>query len=81
VLAALSYVVLERALIRAEGEQSRMDAVVGSKWKEWTSLIGYAAAAPLAFVSPFIAVAIYIAVSAMWLVPDRRFERSANLQA
>jgi len=32
-------------------------------------------AVPLAFVSPYIAIAIYIAVAFLWLVPDRRFER------
>jgi len=34
------------------------------------------AAVGLAFVSPWISVAIYLCVSAMWLVPDRRFERN-----
>jgi len=27
-----------------------------------------------AFVWPFVAVAIYIAVALMWLIPDKRFE-------
>jgi hypothetical protein len=29
----------------------------------------------VAFVSPLIAIALYVSVAAMWLVPDRRFER------
>jgi hypothetical protein len=32
-------------------------------------------AVPLAFVSPGISVAIYVAVSIIWIVPDRRFTR------
>jgi len=79
-MSAVSYLVLERALIRAEGEASQVGAAVGSKLKEWISLTGYASAVPLAFVSPYISIAIYVAVSAMWLVPDRRFERRLNLQ-
>ena len=79
-MAALSYIVLERALIRVEGEDSQVGAAVGSKLKEWVSLTGYASAVPLAFVSPYISIAIYAAVSAMWLIPDRRFERRLNLQ-
>ena len=74
ILSAFWYFILERALIAAEGEGSRIKAAVGSKQKEWISLIGYAAAIGLAFVSPYIAVAIYTLVTAMWLIPDRRFE-------
>jgi hypothetical protein len=29
----------------------------------------------VAFVSPWISVAIYVAVAAIWIIPDRRFER------
>jgi uncharacterized membrane protein len=33
-----------------------------------------AAAIMLAFVSPWISIAIYAMVAVMWLVPDRRIE-------
>jgi hypothetical protein len=29
----------------------------------------------VAFLWPYVAIAIYVAVAAMWLVPDKRFER------
>jgi uncharacterized membrane protein len=74
ILSAVGYFILERALIAAEGEQSRVKAAVGSKHKEWLSIIGYLLGAALAFVSPYIAVAVYVLVTAMWLIPDRRFE-------
>jgi uncharacterized membrane protein len=74
ILAAIGYFLLEQALIVAEGEGSEVKAAVGAKHKEWISIFGYAAAIGLAFVSPYIAVAIYAAVTGMWLVPDRRFE-------
>jgi hypothetical protein len=34
----------------------------------------YAVAILLAFVSPWISIAIYVMVAVMWLVPDRRIE-------
>ena len=74
ILSAVGYFILERALINAEGEGSRVKAAVGSKQKEWISIFGYAIAIGLAFVSPYIAVAIYTLTTAMWLIPDRRFE-------
>jgi len=74
ILSAIGYLLLERALIAAEGADSRVKEAVGAKHKEWISVIGYGSAIGLAFVSPYIAVAIYVAVTAMWLIPDRRFE-------
>jgi len=73
--ASASYQILERALIRAEGEGSVVKRAVGGGGKEWISFVLYLAAIPSAFVSPLISVACYVAVSVMWLVPDRRFER------
>ena len=74
IMSAICYLILERALIAAEGEESKVKAAVGSKHKEWLSVAGYLAAIALAFVSPYLAVAIYTLVTAMWLIPDRRFE-------
>jgi uncharacterized membrane protein len=71
------YQLLEFSLIAAEGEQSRVKQAVGGRAKEWLSIGLYASAVPLAFLSPYISVAIYICVSAMWLVPDRRFEQAS----
>jgi uncharacterized membrane protein len=75
VAASICYVLLERALIAAEGEGSDVKAAVGHGSKEWISFCGYVVAVPLAFVSPLISIAIYVAVAFLWLVPDRRFEK------
>src|SRR5256885_16252411 len=73
--ASVSYLVLERTLIRAEGEESRVKSAVGGGFKEWISFALYVGAVPAAFVSPYISVAIYVGVSILWIVPDRRFAR------
>ena len=80
VLAALGYIWLERELILAEGTESRIRAVVGSRNKEWVSFCLYSLGVPAAFISPWIAIPLYIGVSCMWLIPDRRFERWHSLQ-
>jgi len=36
------------------------------------------AAIPLAFVSPWIALAVYVLVALIWLVPDRRIESAVS---
>lgn len=72
--AALAYLVLERTLIRAEGDQSRVKRALGTGSKELVSFAFYVASVPAAFLSPFVSIAIFVGVSIMWLVPDRRFE-------
>ena len=79
VAGSICYLLLERALINAEGDGSGVKRALGGGAKEWISFAGYVVAVPLAFVSPMIAIAIYVAVAFMWFIPDRRFER--NLQA
>jgi uncharacterized membrane protein len=48
---------------------------IGRDVKGRASMLGYAAAAALAFVSPWISYALIVAVAVMWFVPDRRFSR------
>ena len=73
VAASICYVLLERALINAEGDGSGVKRALGTGAKEWISFAGYVAAVPLAFVSPFISIGIYVLVAIGWIVPDRRF--------
>jgi len=75
VLAAISYDLLERSLIRAEGEDSGVKRALGGRAKELISTLLYVTAIPAAFLSPYISVAIYVGVSIIWIIPDRRFER------
>ncbi|MEO8454602.1 MAG: TMEM175 family protein [Sphingomicrobium sp.] len=77
--ASVSYLVLERTLIRAEGDESRVKRAVGGGSKEWISFALYVASVPAAFISPFISIAIYVGVSILWLVPDRRFEETGHV--
>src|SRR5689334_21906244 len=78
VAASICYVLLERAMINAEGDGSGAKRALGTGAKEWISFAGYVVAVPLAFVSPIISILVYVAVAFMWFIPDRRFER--NLQ-
>jgi uncharacterized membrane protein len=73
--AGLAYSILVRALIKANGRESRLARAIGSDTKGYMSLVLYAAAVGLAFVSPWIAYGIFVAVALMWFVPDRRLTR------
>lgn len=74
--AAVAYWILVRTLIRANGGPSGAIATsIGSDVKGISSIGVYAGGVGLAFVSPYIAYALYAAVAVMWFVPDRRLVR------
>jgi uncharacterized membrane protein len=74
-MAGIAYYVLQRLIIVDQGPHSLLAAAIGRDWKGKLSPLAYLAAIPLAFVSPWIATAIYTAVALAWLIPDRRIER------
>lgn len=75
-MSAVAYWILSRAIIRSQGPQSLLRAAIGKDWKGKLPLLMYAAAVPLAFVSPWLSGALYVLVALMWLVPDRRVARA-----
>ena len=77
-LAAIAYFILQTAIIAEEGPDSRLRAAIGRDLKGKVSPLLYLAAIPLAFVSPWIALAFYVFVALIWLVPDRRIESAVS---
>jgi uncharacterized membrane protein len=73
--AALSYTLLEIALLRANDRGSLLGRALASRTKGYASLAMYAGAVALAVVSPWLSYGLYVAVAVMWLIPDRRFVR------
>lgn len=71
----VAYLVLEKALVAADPD-SPVRRAVGGHRKEIASLILDAFALVVAFASPPLSIAAYVAVAAIWLIPDRRFESS-----
>jgi uncharacterized membrane protein len=77
-MAGGAYSILSRALVRVNGPDSAVARAIASDRKGWASLVLYAAAVVLAFVSPWFAYGLIAAVAVMWFVPDRRFTRAAR---
>jgi TMEM175 potassium channel family protein len=74
-MAAIAYEILQRAIIANEGRDSLLAQAVGKDWKGKLSPLLYLAAIPLAFVSSWIAGALYVFAALLWLIPDPRIER------
>lgn len=75
---AIAYWILQTCIVRVHGNESVLARAVGKDWKGKLSPALYIAAVGLAFVSPWLAAALYVAVAMMWLVPDRRIERAMD---
>jgi uncharacterized membrane protein len=74
-LAAYSYLILQAAIVAADGPASPVARAVGADRKGLVSRLAYMAAIGAAFIQPWIAWTLYVAVALLWFVPDRRIER------
>jgi uncharacterized membrane protein len=75
-MAAVAYTILQTRIIRHEGAGSLLGRAVGRDNKGKVSLLCYAVAIPSVLLSPWIAVALYVLVALIWLVPDTRIEKA-----
>jgi len=72
---AVAYFVLTRALLAIHPPEAQLAAALGKDWKGKLSAIAYVVAIAAAFAAAWAAIAIYVAVALVWLVPDPRIER------
>jgi uncharacterized membrane protein len=72
--AGVAYLILQRAIVAAQGKDSKLAAALERDVKGPLSAVAYASAIPLAFVEPWISAGLYVLVALMWLIPDRRIE-------
>ena len=75
-LAAIAYFILELALIAVNGGDSALARAIGRDVKGKVSIALYAVALALASFAGWLALLVYALVALMWLVPDRRIERT-----
>jgi uncharacterized membrane protein len=74
--AAIAYFILARSLLSIHSPDSVLATALGADFKGKISMVIYLVAIPLAFVRSWMACALYVLVAVMWLVPDRRIEKT-----
>ena len=82
--AGVAYYVLQSVIIRSQGHGSALRKAIGGDFKGRMSPVGYIAGCVAALLGGagtgwnrpgiWVAVACYVAVAAMWIIPDRRIE-------
>jgi len=76
--AAIAYFILTRSLLSIHETESVLATALGRDFKGKISVVIYILAVLLAFVSPWIAGGLYVAVAVMWLIPDQRIEKTLS---
>jgi uncharacterized membrane protein len=73
---AIAYNLLQTAIVRVNGADSSLAKALGADIKGKISPLIYIIGIALAFVSPWLSIAMYALVALMWLIPDRRIEKA-----
>jgi len=72
--AGLAYYIMVRTLMKYHSQDSLLAVAISDNRKEIWSVFIYTIAVPLAFLSPWISLALYVTVAIIWLAPDQRIE-------
>ncbi|MFL9845175.1 TMEM175 family protein [Flavobacterium rhizosphaerae] len=77
-MSGVAYNMLQRTIIKSQGEDSLLAKAVGKDIKGKLSPLLYAIGIASCWISTYIAGALYIAVALMWLIPDKRIEHEVK---
>jgi len=75
---AIAYYVLQTCIVKANGTDNALAEALGRDIKGKLSPLFCVAGIGSAFVSPWIACAAYVLLALMWLIPDRRIEKTID---
>jgi uncharacterized membrane protein len=76
---AIAYFILQQLIIASQGPDSLLKKAVAGDWKGKLSPVLYMIAIPMALVSRWVSLGLYVLVALIWLVPDRRIEKALSL--
>jgi uncharacterized membrane protein len=79
--AGVAYYTLQGILLRVEGDRSVLRTAIGRDLKGKLSPGLYCLGIGLSFVHAWPGLLVYVVVALMWLVPDRRVERTLTARA
>ncbi len=80
-MAGLAYYILSLSLIKLHGKKSTLALAIGKDRKGLLSVLVYAIAVALCWLSPKISLALYALVTGIWLVPDKRIENKLKVES
>ena len=73
--AAIAYLLLQRSIVRGQGQDSILKKAIGRDWKGKLSPVLYILGIVATLRSSWIAQLAYVVAALIWLIPDRRIEK------
>jgi uncharacterized membrane protein len=80
-MSAIGYLWMQARIIAVNGRDSAVGRAVGNDMKGKISLAAYGLGVVTAFLLPAIAIALYVGIALLWLIPDRRIEHELHKSA
>jgi uncharacterized membrane protein len=74
--AAVAYLLLQQAIMAAQGADAALRTAIGADWKGKLSLVLYLVGIAATLFKAWIGQLLFATGAAIWLVPDRRLDRS-----
>ncbi|HET7734158.1 MAG TPA: TMEM175 family protein [Paludibacter sp.] len=75
-MAAVAYYILSKTIVSVHGKESVLSVAIGKDFKGIVSVIAYALAVAFAFILREVSLFLILAIAVLWLIPDKRIERS-----
>lgn len=75
-MAGVAYWILQNLIIASQGKDSLLRKAVGKDWKGKSSPILYMIGIAFSFYNEWLSGVVYVFVALMWLIPDKRIERT-----
>ena len=75
-MSAIAYTILQSSIIKHHDDDFVLKSAVGNDIKGKLSLLIYLAGFLLSFVNTWIGIIAYVIVIVMWIIPDKRVERT-----
>ena len=79
-MAAVAYYMLQDQIKRKHGKDSVLAKALGGDLKGKISPVLYIIAIPTAFYAPIISGLLYVFVALIWLIPDKRIEKTIEAE-
>ena len=80
ILCAISYSILQGRITKSLGPESNLAKTLGKDWKGKGSILIYLAGIVSVNIDARISLFLYLLVAIIWLVPDKRIEKSLKIE-
>ena len=74
-MSGISYLILQRSIIASDGDNSALKKAIGNDWKGKVTSLLIVLGVIFSFIQAGLSIIIYILITVIWMIPDRRIEK------